>query len=103
MQYFFFLPIVVLFYYVLPEKVRYIWLLAASYYFYMQWNPLYIVLMLLCTCLTYVGGRVIGNLREPGSSGILHAVQNIGGGVSEKAEDMPCSMYCVKSVYSWIL
>ena len=38
-RYVLFLPATVLFYYLLPFKFRYIWLLAASYYFYMQWNP----------------------------------------------------------------
>lgn len=64
MQYFLFLPIVVFLYYVFPEKVRYIWLLAVSYYFYMQWNPLYIILMFVCTCLTYIGGRRIESLKD---------------------------------------
>lgn len=62
MQYLIFLPIVVLIYYLLPKKVRYIWLLIVSYYFYMQWNPLYIILLFSCTLVTYIGGRLIGKL-----------------------------------------
>lgn len=64
MQYLIFLPIVVLFYYVLPQKVRYIWLLFVSYYFYMQWNSLYIILLFLCTFFTYVSGRIIESLKK---------------------------------------
>ena len=30
-----FLPIVVLIYFVIPDRVKHLWLLAASYYFYM--------------------------------------------------------------------
>ncbi|MDE6913375.1 MAG: MBOAT family protein, partial [Lachnospiraceae bacterium] len=60
-QYLIFLPAVVLVYYSLPTKVRYIWLLLVSYYFYMQWNPLYILLLFSCTVITYVGGRMIGH------------------------------------------
>lgn len=40
-QYLLFLPIVAVAYYSLPIRVHYIWLLGVSYYFYMQWNPLY--------------------------------------------------------------
>ena len=38
LNYLVFFPIVLLFYFVLPKKVRYLWLLAASYYFYACWN-----------------------------------------------------------------
>ncbi len=62
-QYLIFLPIVVLIYYVLPPKVRYLWLLAASYYFYMQWNPVYILLLFTATAITFVGGRIIENIK----------------------------------------
>lgn len=62
-QYLIFLVVVVLLYYILPVKVRYIWLLIVSYYFYMQWNPLYLTLLFVCTLLTYAGGRIIEWLR----------------------------------------
>ncbi len=42
-----FFPVVVLFYFALPKRVRWIWLLGASYYFYMSWNPRYAVLIAL--------------------------------------------------------
>ncbi|MBD5507129.1 MAG: MBOAT family protein [Lachnospiraceae bacterium] len=58
-QYILFLPIVVLVYYCLPKKIRYIWLLITSYYFYMQWNPLYVTLLFSCTFLTYLCGRLL--------------------------------------------
>lgn len=63
-QYILFLPIVVLVFYCLPKKVRYIWLLIVSYYFYMQWNPLYITLLFSCTFLTYFCGRLIERLKK---------------------------------------
>lgn len=59
LQYFIFLPIAVLGYYFLPKKCRCVWLLIVSYYFYMQWNPVYITLLLSSTLLTYVAGRLI--------------------------------------------
>lgn len=84
MQYLVFLPIVVVIYYILPQKTRYIWLLAASYYFYMQWNPLYIMLIFSCTFLTYVSGRIIGRLRELESNLAADNTQTVwGGGMKE--------------------
>lgn len=64
MQYILFLPAAALIYYLLPQKVRYLWLLAVSYYFYMQWNPVYILLLFSCTLLTYVSGRIIEKLQD---------------------------------------
>ncbi len=59
-----FFPIVVLIYYILPKKVRYIWLLVTSWYFYMSWNPVYIVLLLASTTITYVAGLYIEYVRK---------------------------------------
>ena len=61
-----FFPVVLLVYFVLPAKVRYIWLLAASYYFYMCWNPAYIILLLFSTLVTYVCGRTLEWIRGRG-------------------------------------
>ena len=63
-QYLIFLPLVVLVYYLLPAKVRHVWLLAASYYFYMQWNALYALLLLFSTVTTYACGLAIEKIRE---------------------------------------
>lgn len=54
-----FFPIVVLLYFAFPHKVRYIWLLAASYYFYMCWNPVYAFLLVTSTLITYASGLLI--------------------------------------------
>lgn len=54
-----FFPLVVLVYFVLPERVKNGWLLAASYYFYMSWNPVYALLILICTFATYLAARVV--------------------------------------------
>ncbi len=59
-----FFPIVVLLYFVIPKKVRYLWLLLASYYFYMSWNPKYSLLMLTSTIITYLSGLLIDGLRR---------------------------------------
>ena len=38
-EYLIFLPVTVFVCYLLPAKCRKYWLLAASYFFYMSWNP----------------------------------------------------------------
>ncbi len=52
-------PIVVLLYFVIPKKIRYIWLLGASYFFYMCWNVKYSLLLLYSTVITYLSGLLI--------------------------------------------
>ncbi len=61
-----FFPVVVGLYLVLPKKARYIWLLVASYYFYMSWNPKYVVLILITTVVTYLMGILIGKDKNTG-------------------------------------
>lgn len=58
-QFLVFFPIVVLLYFVVPKRVQHIWLLVASYYFYMCWEAKYIVLLLFITVVSYLGGRVL--------------------------------------------
>ncbi len=54
-----FFPIVTLLYFVLPQRVRWVWLLGASYYFYMGWNPRYAILIATSTVVTYLCGLLI--------------------------------------------
>ncbi|MBR5597712.1 MAG: MBOAT family protein [Lachnospiraceae bacterium] len=56
LEFLIFLPIVLLVTFILPKKIRYIWLLIASYYFYMCWNAVYGLLILFSTLVTYLGG-----------------------------------------------
>ena len=59
-----FFPVVVVIYFLLPKKVSYLWLLAASYYFYMGWNAKYALLLLLSTTITYLSGVLLKWLKE---------------------------------------
>lgn len=59
-SYLIFFPVVVVLYFAIPHRVRYIWLLAASYYFYMSWNPKYALLIGISTLITYLSGLLIG-------------------------------------------
>lgn len=58
-----FFPIVVLIYYLIPCRVRYIWLLAASYFFYMQWNAVYGLLLLYSTAVAYAAGLLLDRIQ----------------------------------------
>jgi alginate O-acetyltransferase complex protein AlgI len=49
-----FFPVAVLGYYAVPHAARWAWLLACSYFFYMCWNPAYVVLILSSTIIDYV-------------------------------------------------
>ena len=51
-----FLIVVFLLYYIIPHKYRWIFLLAASYVFYMNLHVAYGLLLLATTVLTYVLG-----------------------------------------------
>lgn len=56
LQFLVFFPVVVIVYFLIPSKIRYLWLLACSYYFYMCWNPKYVLLLLASTVVTYLAG-----------------------------------------------
>ena len=54
-----FFPIVVLLYFVCPDKFKNYLLLVASYFFYMCWNAEYALLILTTTIITFGSGMVI--------------------------------------------
>ena len=58
-----FLPVVVAIYYALPVRIRYIWLLGASYFFYMSWEAIYGLLLLYSTAAAFAGGLVLSKYR----------------------------------------
>lgn len=52
-EYLFFLPFVSIIFYLLNPKYRNIWLLGVSLFFYMNWNPIYVILMIFSITTTY--------------------------------------------------
>lgn len=64
LQYYLFLPIVIVLYYILPVKLRTPLLLLASYFFYMCWRPEYALLILTSTIITYFCGSCISRYPE---------------------------------------
>lgn len=61
---FYFLPVVLFGYYLLPGK-RNLFLLAASYVFYGWWNPWFVLLMFFATAVNYACGSVIAREGAP--------------------------------------
>lgn len=55
----FFFPIVVLLYFLFPKKYRYLWLLSASYFFYLCWDIKYVFFLIFSTLTTYVCARLM--------------------------------------------
>ncbi len=55
-DYIIFLPVVIIGYYLIAPKYRWVLLLAASYYFYMCWKLEYIFLILISTLIDYLCG-----------------------------------------------
>ncbi len=64
LQFLIFFPIVLIVYYIIPDKVKYLWLLVASYYFYMCWNAKYALLILVSTVVTYISGLLIEKIKR---------------------------------------
>lgn len=59
-----FFPIVTAIYFVVPKKLRTVWLLIASYYFYMSWNATYAILILISTLVTYLSGILMDKTEQ---------------------------------------
>lgn len=63
-----FFSITILVYFLIPKKIRYIWLLITSYCFYMSWDAVYVLLLFGITFVTYVTGlklNAINNSDQP--------------------------------------
>jgi alginate O-acetyltransferase complex protein AlgI len=80
--FFIFLPVVLLGYYVLPGRAyKYRFLLAASWFFYMSWNPWFIWVILFTTIVDYYAGQMIEGaptLRRKRAWLCLSLVTNLG-------------------------
>lgn len=59
-----FLPVVLLLYWLIPHKFRWILLLVASYYFYMSWNAALIFLIFGTTAVSYAAGLCIEKAKS---------------------------------------
>ncbi len=70
-----FLPTTVVVYYFLPSlKLRNLFLLLASYYFYMNWNPRYAILIFAVTCVTYTCSLLLEKEESLGKRKLLSSI-----------------------------
>ncbi len=56
-----FMAVIFALYWLLPHRFRWVFLLAASFGFYMSWSPVFILLLLFSTILSYFGAIAIYN------------------------------------------
>ena len=59
-----FLPVVFFIYWMISHKYRWVLLLVSSYYFYMSWNPKYVVLILFTTFISYICGILLKKVKK---------------------------------------
>lgn len=64
-----FFPVVLFGVFLLPKKARSVWLLIASYVFYMGWNAKYALLLAFATLTTYAAGILIEDAAKNGQMG----------------------------------
>ena len=69
-----FLPAVFAIYWIIPHKYRWILLLVSSYYFYMSWNPKYVVLILATTLVSYTAARLLEKTDSIGRKKLILAL-----------------------------
>lgn len=62
-----FFPVAVAAYYAIPHRARWAWLLVASYFFYMCWNPAYVLLIITSTTIDYVAALQMSRARAEGT------------------------------------
>lgn len=60
-----FVPLVVAVYFAIPFRYRWLWLLLTSYYFYMSWQPEYVLLLIGATTVTFFTTRWMAAATNP--------------------------------------
>ncbi|NLZ49295.1 MAG: MBOAT family protein [Clostridiales bacterium] len=76
-KYLIFFPTVTIVYFLLPQKIQWLWLLTVSYFFYMLWNPKYAILLAFTTFTTYFCGILIDSAKKIESKNKVKITQKI--------------------------
>ena len=61
-----FFPVIYALYFILPAKIRWVWLLGCSAYFYMSWKAKYIILIGFSIGVTWLGSMIMNYCRKSG-------------------------------------
>lgn len=72
-QFMIFFPIVLLVFFVIPKKLRQVWLLITSLFFYACWNPKYLLLLLSSIVVTYLSAILMDKAEDKKKKAILIA------------------------------
>ena len=64
-----FLIITISVYFIIPKKIRYIWLLIASWGFYYKLSHKLLILLVGVTLITYIAGLLLDTSKKPDNSG----------------------------------
>ncbi|MBV6397286.1 MAG: Peptidoglycan O-acetyltransferase [Anaerolineales bacterium] len=80
LPFYIFFPLVTLGYFLLPHRFRWLWLLAASAYFYMAFIPAYILILFATILVDYISGLAIEKAEGKRRRGflILSLAANLG-------------------------
>lgn len=62
-QFLLFFPLISVIYYLVPKQIRWIYLLVVSYIFYINWQPIYAILLFGVTIVTYLCAIAIDNVN----------------------------------------
>lgn len=76
-QFFIFLIITFIIYYIVKDKYRGILLLVASYYFYCSSNPKNLIILLLVTIISYISGLLVNKNDDKKRKKIIIAITTI--------------------------
>ena len=74
---FYFLPIVIAIYFIMPKKLKNIVLLIASFVFYSFGEPKYVFLMFFSILVTYIFGRLIDKYKNTKYSKLFLIIPNM--------------------------
>jgi alginate O-acetyltransferase complex protein AlgI len=80
-QFLIFFPVVTILFFLLSHKYRWLWLLAASCFFYMFFKPVYILILAFTIVIDYYAGILIDRSANPGKRKfllIISLIANIG-------------------------
>ena len=72
-----FFPIVFALYWLIPHKFRWGLLFVASYWFYMSWNPKYVVLILFTTLVSFVAAILIERQDNQKKKRVVLAISSV--------------------------
>lgn len=77
LEFLLFFPVVVFTYFLIPRRIKYIWLLFSSYFFYMSWSPRYTVLIIISTIITFASGLWMNRVTAKSGRKLIVAVSVI--------------------------